>query len=86
MPILLRRAACPLQGAIRPVIRLVITQERLALARIAGLDTPNGDYMQNDSARRPEAIEVADLHKSFGTHKVLKGVSLRACDSSFSTR
>jgi octopine/nopaline transport system ATP-binding protein len=36
--------------------------------------------MQNDSARRPEAIEVADLHKSFGTHKVLKGVSLRACE------
>jgi polar amino acid transport system ATP-binding protein len=30
--------------------------------------------------RRPEAIEVADLHKSFGTHKVLKGVSLRACE------
>ena len=27
---------------------------------------------------RPEAIRVADLHKSFGTHHVLKGVSLTA--------
>jgi octopine/nopaline transport system ATP-binding protein len=34
--------------------------------------------MQNDE-RRPQAIQVTDLHKSFGTHKVLKGVSLTAC-------
>ena len=27
---------------------------------------------------RPEAIRVEDLHKSFGTHEVLKGVSLTA--------
>ncbi|MCX7287682.1 MAG: ATP-binding cassette domain-containing protein [Rhodobacterales bacterium] len=30
--------------------------------------------------QRPEAIRVADLHKSFGTHHVLKGVSLTACE------
>jgi polar amino acid transport system ATP-binding protein len=29
-------------------------------------------------AERPVAISVADLHKSFGTHEVLKGVSLTA--------
>jgi polar amino acid transport system ATP-binding protein len=29
-------------------------------------------------AERPIAISVADLHKSFGTHEVLKGVSLTA--------
>lgn len=28
--------------------------------------------------RKPEAIRVEDLHKSFGTHEVLKGVSLTA--------
>lgn len=27
---------------------------------------------------RPEAIQVSDLHKSFGTHQVLKGVSMTA--------
>lgn len=32
----------------------------------------------NDGATRPIAIKVADLHKSFGTHEVLKGVSLTA--------
>lgn len=29
---------------------------------------------------KPEAIRVDDLHKSFGAHQVLKGVSLRACE------
>ncbi|EKS70902.1 MULTISPECIES: ATP-binding cassette domain-containing protein [Caballeronia] len=31
-----------------------------------------------DSSRSPEKVVVADLHKSFGTHEVLKGVSLSA--------
>jgi octopine/nopaline transport system ATP-binding protein len=34
--------------------------------------------MPDDDRHRPEAIRVADLHKSFGTHHVLKGVSLTA--------
>ncbi|PZR00380.1 MAG: histidine/lysine/arginine/ornithine ABC transporter ATP-binding protein [Cereibacter sphaeroides] len=29
---------------------------------------------------RPEAIRIEDLHKSFGSIEVLKGVSLRACE------
>jgi len=32
------------------------------------------------TAQRPEAIRVQALRKSFGTHEVLKGVSLRACE------
>jgi len=35
---------------------------------------------KTDSAARPEAILVRDLHKSFGSHEVLKGVSMRACE------
>ena len=31
-----------------------------------------------DTSQRPEAIRVEDLHKSFGNHEVLKGVSLTA--------
>lgn len=34
--------------------------------------------MADDAATRPEAIKVEDLHKSFGSHHVLKGVSLTA--------
>ena len=34
--------------------------------------------MTNDNPARPEAIRVEDLHKSFGAHHVLKGVSLTA--------
>jgi octopine/nopaline transport system ATP-binding protein len=34
--------------------------------------------MADDDRKRPEAIRVADLHKSFGSHHVLKGVSLTA--------
>ncbi len=33
---------------------------------------------QGNDGARPIAIKVADLHKSFGTHEVLKGVSLTA--------
>lgn len=33
---------------------------------------------QGTTAEKPIAIRVADLHKSFGTHQVLKGVSLTA--------
>lgn len=36
--------------------------------------------MPADDRTRPEAIQVKDLHKSFGTHQVLKGVSLTACE------
>lgn len=32
------------------------------------------------NSSKPVAIRVADLHKSFGTHEVLKGVSLTACE------
>jgi octopine/nopaline transport system ATP-binding protein len=32
------------------------------------------------TADSPEAIRIDDLHKSFGTLEVLKGVSLRACE------
>jgi octopine/nopaline transport system ATP-binding protein len=34
--------------------------------------------MAKDTTERPEAIRVDELHKSFGTHQVLKGVSLTA--------
>jgi len=34
--------------------------------------------MATSPSARPEAIRVDDLHKSFGTHHVLKGVSLTA--------
>ena len=34
--------------------------------------------MTTDTPARPEAIRVDDLHKSFGSHEVLKGVSLCA--------
>jgi octopine/nopaline transport system ATP-binding protein len=34
--------------------------------------------MADEDRKRPEAVRVADLHKSFGTHHVLKGVSLAA--------
>jgi len=34
--------------------------------------------MTENGTARPEAIRVVDLHKSFGTHHVLKGVSLTA--------
>ncbi|MCX7889050.1 MAG: ATP-binding cassette domain-containing protein [Rhodobacteraceae bacterium] len=36
--------------------------------------------MQAQPAERPEAIAVRDLRKSFGSHEVLKGVSMRACE------
>lgn len=34
--------------------------------------------MANTAQQSPEAIRVSDLHKSFGSHHVLKGVSLTA--------
>lgn len=36
--------------------------------------------IQGTTAEKPIAIRVAGLHKSFGTHAVLKGVSLTACE------
>ncbi|MGL4237002.1 ABC transporter ATP-binding protein [Tabrizicola sp.] len=36
--------------------------------------------MSDHTNARPEAIRVDNLHKSFGTHHVLKGVSLTACE------
>ncbi len=36
--------------------------------------------IQGTTAAKPIAIRVAGLHKSFGTHEVLKGVSLTACE------
>ncbi len=34
----------------------------------------------SDSAARPEAVVVEDLHKNFGALEVLKGVSMKACE------
>ena len=36
--------------------------------------------IQGTTAEKPIAIRVDGLHKSFGTHEVLKGVSLTACE------
>ncbi len=40
---------------------------------------PEAMHVSDDSGA-PEAIRIENLHKSFGTLQVLKGVSLRACE------
>jgi len=56
-------------------------KEKLASPEFAGSSISNmGGRMAETAKRKPEAIRVNDLHKSFGAHHVLKGVSLEACE------